>query len=227
MARVKGMAGRPKVRRKGRRRADTGVSASSESAERLMAGALKLFSRSDFSAVTIKDIARAAGVTTALIYYYYDNKAALFRAALEYALARALGNYGRLREGHDDPVDLITDWFDINVELWETIRQLLKIMLDYRGSHTQEEVVDRVIRRFYDEECSIISIGIRQGIEKGLFRPVDPDQSARFVSTMLDGICVRSMIHSHYDAPAAIAELKAMFWSHLGYRDATPGRRQA
>jgi DNA-binding transcriptional regulator YbjK len=54
--------------------------------EELAAVALDLFAERNFAAVTIKDIASALGVNTALIYYYFDSKEDLFRAAIESAL---------------------------------------------------------------------------------------------------------------------------------------------
>ncbi len=216
---------RPVKRTSGRRKSP--AAEASPSADRLLAGALELFARRDFATVTIKDIASAAGVTTALIYYYYDNKEALFRAALEHAVGQALENYRRLGESHDDPVDLIADWFDTNVKLSKPIRELVKIMLDYRGSHSQRRVVDRVIKRFYDEECAILSRGIRDGVAAGIFRPVDHDQVARIASTLLDGIMVRSMIHRNYDLARGMGELRSMIWSHLGFDPAAARKRRA
>ena len=89
----------------------------SQRAEELMAVALELFSQRDYASVTIKDIASACGVNTALIYYYFENKEDLFRSAIEYAVSQALENYRRLGEKHDDPVDLMRDWLRNNVEL--------------------------------------------------------------------------------------------------------------
>jgi len=76
----------PKKRAAGRRPRK----GSEYSAERLMRAALDLFSRRDFSTVTIKDIAKASDVNAALIYYYYDSKEDLFRAAIEFAIKMAL-----------------------------------------------------------------------------------------------------------------------------------------
>jgi AcrR family transcriptional regulator len=189
-----------------------------ERARELLAAALELFSEQDFSTVTIKKIGNSIGVNTALIYYYFDDKADLFQASLEHAVDRALANYRRLRERHSDPVDLISDWFDNHIELAKPIRQLVKIMLDYSTSPDQKEVIDAVIRQFYDEECSILSSAISEGIELGIFRPVDPERAAHIASTHLDGIMVRSMIHKDFDIPAAMNDLKILFWEHLGHR---------
>jgi TetR/AcrR family transcriptional regulator, upper aerobic nicotinate degradation pathway regulator len=191
-------------------------------ATELLAAALELFANEDFNTVTIKDIGASTGVNTALIYYYFDDKADLFAASLEYAVEQALTNYRRLRERHSDPVDLIADWFDNHVQLAKPIRQLVKIMLDYSTSRTQRGVVDAVIKQFYDEECAILSSTIRHGIEIGVFRPVDPERAAHIASTYLDGIMVRSLIHKNMDVAAAMQDLKSLFWEHLGHRAESP-----
>jgi len=46
--------------------------------ELILASALKLFSEHDFAGVTVRDIAREAGVSPGTIYRYYENLDALF-----------------------------------------------------------------------------------------------------------------------------------------------------
>jgi AcrR family transcriptional regulator len=186
-------------------------------AERLTAVALELFSVRDFASVSIKDIAKAAGVNTALIYYYFESKEGLFRATLENAVSQALDKYRALRERHTDPVDLIGDWFDTQVELKRPIRQLLKIMLDYSSTRTQADVIDRIIQQFYREEVEILASSVRRGIQTGMFRPVDADRAAHLASTHLDGVFVRSIIHKNLDIYAALEEFKTLFWEYLGH----------
>ncbi len=189
---------------------------SSPRAEELTTAALDLFAERDFASVTIKDIANATGVNTALIYYYFKSKEDLFRATIESAVTRALENYKDLREKHDDPLDLINDWFDNNLQLSEPIRKLVKIMLDYSGSRIAAPSIDEAIKAFYDEECSILSDSIRRGIDSGVFQPVHPDRLALFVSTHLDGIMVAAMIRDSFDLDAAMQDLRRLLWRHLG-----------
>ena len=211
----------------GRRPGKGGSVAYPERANELMAAALKLFSEHDFSAVTIKDIGKSVGVNTALIYYYFEDKADLFRASLRHSVDQALANYRRLGERHSDPVDLITDWFDNHIELVTPIRQLVKIMLDYSTSRSKKGMVDEAIKQFYDEECRILSVAVQRGIELGVFRAVDPQKAAHIASTYLDGIMVRSLIHKELDIRAAVLDLKTLFWEHLGYHEQPASRKAA
>ncbi|MEY5002517.1 MAG: hypothetical protein RL678_326, partial [Pseudomonadota bacterium] len=62
-------------------------------ASELMNAALHHFARQDFNTVTIKDIASSISVNSALIYYYFENKEALFRASLDHAADLAIARY--------------------------------------------------------------------------------------------------------------------------------------
>ena len=186
--------------------------------EEMMVAALDLFARHGVDAVTIKDIAKALKVNTALIYYYFDSKDDLFRACLKYCIERTVA-YFRLLEGrHDDPVRMVRAWFETHAQRYAEIRQLVKVMLDYATSGSRTRGTDAVVEGFYRQERRILTDSIRLGIRKGAFQPVGVHQAALFVSTHLDGIMVRSMIQKDLDVPAAIRNLERVFFGHLGYR---------
>jgi AcrR family transcriptional regulator len=184
-----------------------------------MHAALELFSQRDFSTVTIKDIARASGLNTALIYYYYESKDDLFRAAIEFAIKKALEQYSELRNSHSEPVYLINEWFNSNLKVANLIRQLVKIMLDYSGSLNAMPSVEKLIKQFYSvEEDEILADSIRRGIANGLFKKIDPARTARFVSVHLDGIMVASIIRSNFNIKKSLVDLQEILWIYLGYR---------
>jgi AcrR family transcriptional regulator len=195
-------------------------------ARKLMTIALGLFAKRGFASVTIKDIAKSANITSGLLYYYFDNKEDLFKSSIEHAILLALENYERLKEKHSDPVDLINDWFQNNIEMASSIRSLVKIMLDYSNSEISLDSVDAMIARFYREEMSILSTSIRNGIAAGVFQALDADRVAEFASLHLDGIMAASIIRPDLDVGNAIANLQESFWLSVGYcnKPAPPGR---
>ena len=181
----------------------------------MMMAALELFARRDVASVTIKDIARALKVNTALIYYYFDSKDDLFRACLRYCIDRTQENFRRLEGRHDDPVKLISAWFETHAQMYGQIRQLVKVMLDYVASGTRTRGTDVVVEEFYEHETRLLADSIRLGIKLGVFAPVDVRQAALFASTQLDGIMVRSFIQKQIDVPAAIRTLEKVFFRYL------------
>ncbi len=185
--------------------------------QKILSAALNLFSERDYSAITIKDIARLAEVPTSLLYYYFEDKEALFRAALEEAVATAMRNYEEVASKHSEPVDLINDWFQMHVELAEDIRRLVKILMDYSSSQSQSRLLDDVVRKFYDVEVQILSKAIRRGQREGLFNDTSPRDAAEFASTHLDGIMVRSVVQPKLNIGAAVNTFRKAFWAFVGY----------
>lgn len=182
-----------------------------------MAVALQLFAERGFADVTIKDIAGKLRINTALIYYYFRNKDDLFRACIETAVYDAMTSYDSIRGAGNHPVERINSWFESNLSLAPSISSMVKVMVDYASSSLRLPSVDRLIRRFYDEERRLLAQAFSEGVASGAFRPVDSDRLARFVSTHLDGIMVAAIIRPDLDIHDAVATLREILFDALGY----------
>lgn len=189
--------------------------------------ALDLFAERNFASVTIKDIAEELGVNTALLYYYFDNKEDLFRATIEITVNEAFAHFRELRVRHDHPAEIISDWLENHVDLFDPIHKLVKISLDYSGSKRRLASIDRSIRQFYDEESRLLSECIQQGIDARVFRRVDPAQMAQFISGYLDGLMVRAVILPGFDLPSSVAHFRTALWDILGYKGRPASGRPA
>lgn len=66
---------------------------SADTRNRIIDAAVLCFATSGFAAATNQAIARQAGVTSALLYHYFDSKAALYRAALSDVTTALIGAY--------------------------------------------------------------------------------------------------------------------------------------
>ena len=193
--------------------------------DKFLAAALDLFAERNFASVTIKDIARALGVNTALIYYYFDSKTDLFRATIEHAVARAFENVRTLNDQSADPPTVLAAWIENHLKKYAEIHRFVKIALDFRSAHEGNADIANSIEHFYNEERKLLSKIIRQGIKQGLFSPVDPNRMAQFISTYLDGCMVRSVILSDFDLEGAVRDLHRRVLDMLGYAE-KPAKRK-
>lgn len=201
--------------RLGRRTADM----SGPRADDLARIALELFAERHYATVTIKDISRAAKVNSAMIYYYFNDKEDLFRAAIESAIDEAFAlfeSHGKSRK-HDNPADAIGDWLDIHVALSKQLRSVVKISLDCKGVIGNLPEGHEPIKRFYRHEDEILQKSLREGIEQGLFRKVNPAVVSTMISTILDGVMARSLILTDFDMERTVQEVKQTLWHHLDY----------
>lgn len=195
--------------------------------DKFLAAALNLFAERNFASVTIKDIANALDVNTALLYYYFDSKTDLFRATIEQAVARAFEHVRSVVEQSDDPAKVIAVWLEAHVNRYAEIHRFVKIALDFRSSHEGDPDIAKAIERFYNEERKLLSKVIRDGIKQGLFKSVDPNRMAQFISTYLDGCMVRSVILPDFDLEGAADDLHRRVLEMLGYSGKRrPIRRQ-
>ena len=189
-----------------------------DTAEILKRSALDLLSRSSYRAVTIKDIGREAGVTTAMIYYHFRDKDELLRATIEYAVETALKHFHNVSENIEHPAAVIHEWLSMHVALQPEIGKVLKLILDYRLSDVQTDRIDEVIDRFYGTERDIIVDSVLRGRAMGIFQGGDdPLATSELISTFLDGAVMRKGVSLDYDIRASVGAFERMLWRTLGY----------
>jgi AcrR family transcriptional regulator len=188
---------------------------SSDVAEALQSAALDLFAQQNYSTVTIKDIAAATGINSALIYYYFGSKEELFLKAVENTVDVAFRKFDDVSAGAQAPEEIITSWIEIHVIQFVLLRKLAKISLDYASTRNRTPRVDRAIRSFYDKESVVLGKAIKSGIEQGRFRPVDADGMSVFISTFLDGCLFRSVMFPRFNHRRAIDDMRDLVLSHL------------
>ncbi len=174
----------------------------------ILEAALELFAAKNFSAVTIKDISKATGFNTALIYYYFESKEDLFGRAVAMAVDKAFVCFRSTRKDTNQPRKIIRSWVETHVVAFDTIAKLIKISIDYASTGDRKKAIDQAIQKFYDDERKVLHTALRTGVETGEFGAIDIDQTATFISTYLDGVFVRTMMLQEFDALRAIQDLQ-------------------
>ena len=90
----------PTARRRGRRPRTE----SADTRDRILAAAREVFSEHGYEKTSVRGIAKAAGVDSALVHHYFGTKEQVFEAAIEVAFAPALNAPEALAEGPLDGV---------------------------------------------------------------------------------------------------------------------------
>ena len=126
----------------------------SEVRNRIQASALRVFAERGFRGATMPEIAERAGVAVANIYRYYENKEALFAAALPESIARehrvllerSVKSLASLATG---PAQAATSEMGALLEFWLTNRDAVVVLLDRAADTPYAEYgagfVDRLV----------------------------------------------------------------------------------
>lgn len=184
--------------------------------ERLLKAAFELFARKGFDSVSIKEIGQLADTNPALIYYHFADKNNLFHQSLATAVEAVEKKFAALRAEHNDPRDLISDWFQTQREERKSISRLVKVMVDYSMAETRIDEVDLLIARFYRFEIRFLADTITAGMQSGKFKPVNAERIANIISIHLDGVMTRSAIQPQRDMAADLDDIEWLLMNQLG-----------
>jgi AcrR family transcriptional regulator len=143
----------------------------------LISAAAALFAERGFKGTTTREIARATGVSEALLFKYFPTKRALYAAILA-----EKAQYSGLREAVEEAAKKQDDERLFTLLASYRIRKgtdptLLRLLLfsALEGHEMSHMFFKQQYRVFYD----LLAGYIRRRIDDGVFRPVDPLLAAR------------------------------------------------
>ena len=149
--------------------------------------ACRLFSERGFNGTSLRDIAEEAQITKAALYYHFPNKEALFAKIVLESL-QAL-------------VDMVRDAVEQEATPEAKLRTFLRTMADnYQHNRDAWIASSNAFRTHEDSPSKAKAVAlrdeyerllrniIRQGIEAGVFREVDPAMAGRMLLASVNGM---------------------------------------
>lgn len=147
----------------------------------ILKAALEEFSVEGVAGARTDQIAHRAGVNKALLYYYFKDKEGLYAAALEEVFS---GSSARIMAALDTPElsprDRLLRYVETHFNYIASVPWYPRLVQRefMRGSgRTPSPVVRRVIERYGKPIYLKLGNLIREGIARGEFRRVDPEQT--------------------------------------------------
>lgn len=176
---------------------------SEERRQRIIQSAFKVFSEKGFRGATNKLIAREAGITPGLIYWYFKNKEDLFNAVFE-AKAPVISLRKLRQAGRETPPELFfTQLASLLLEFWLSpeFAGLFRLVI---GEVSSFPVVGRLIsRKLTSSVHDVVVEYIQDQVEAGVLRPVDPLVATQaFLGSLISFVLLGKILQS--DRIAAI-----------------------
>ena len=131
-----------------------------------------LFSRSGFDSVGVDDIARAAGVNKAMIYYHFKDKLALYREVVRDMLVVVGANVGEIAAGTEAPARKIERFIEMLAEMRQDRPWFPPLMMREMaaGAPHLDNATLAHIRGVFQGFSAILDAGVKTGE----FRVVHP-----------------------------------------------------
>lgn len=156
-----------------------------DSKEKLLAASVPLFAGQGFAAVSIRQVAEAAGVNSALISYYFGGKSGLYEAVLKQQFSYIADRIRMLSEQSLTPADKIRRYARAVEEVHQAEPYLIHLWFREMAEPTSS------FRHIIIEHISIAAAFLRgaitEGMSKGLFRAdIIPEYAVTGLAGMLN-----------------------------------------
>ena len=137
--------------------------------DRLLESATVLFAEKGVAAVSIRELATAAGVNSALISYHFGGKEGLYEAVLTTHFGRVIEWLEQVAASPGTPQEKIRMYAEV-IRRTHTTAQPFMGRLIQREMTTPTPGMERVIRSHIARIAGTVTSIIREGIETGAFR---------------------------------------------------------
>ena len=138
----------------------------SVSREAILDAAEALFAQQGFNATTVKQIARAAGVNVALLYYYFGDKEALYHAVLERVISAFVTRAAAAFAASPAPVDAVAALVAIQARALREHPTMARLMarelIDHQARHAKPQI-SYLAANLFKRLCDTIQHGQRDG----------------------------------------------------------------
>ncbi|WP_035856565.1 TetR/AcrR family transcriptional regulator [Cryptosporangium arvum] len=164
-----------------------------EARERILRSALELIAQDGFDGVRLADIARHAGVSTALLHYHFASRAQLLTDALTQSLSVAEQRLerraaaGRRTRADERLADLID--FGLPLTADDVLEWRLWAELEHRAPGAPD--LARALAALNDRQLQPLAATVAAGRAEGLFTDGDPDDVATVALALLGGLATR------------------------------------
>jgi AcrR family transcriptional regulator len=144
-----------------------------------------------YSAVTLQDIARRAGVSKGSTLYYFATKEDLFLGALEWMVEQFDRRSGEAIAKVEDPIEKVKTLIATIFANAQESRQFFLAYSDFVSIGTRNKRFHDLNARFYHGCCGHNRKVIEAGINAGVFRQVDIDEASAMMRALVDGLMLQ------------------------------------
>lgn len=177
-----------------------------DTAEQIMEGTYRALCEYGYASLTMQDIADECGKSTSLLHYHFDTKEELLVSFIDYILDEFGGTV--VDSAVDDPARRLVElvgWFVLVPE--DRDRQSFhSALLELRSQAPFDERYREQLIKSDDLLRETFADILADGVEEGVFDPVDVDRTAALLVATLDGARTRQLTLGDPEYTRVVAE---------------------
>ena len=149
---------------------------------------LKIVSGKGLAKATVREVADAAGCSHGMVRHYFGDKETMILEALDHMIALYSADFQKGVPRNESALSRLKYLISWWVALEKSDIDWGWIMMEFRTLAKSEPQISEAVKKYYGLAMDAIADIIREGIEAGDFRKVDPVNAANLISSTLEGI---------------------------------------
>jgi AcrR family transcriptional regulator len=166
------------------------MDAATETTEQILQATRCVLCEHGYAELTVQRIADRSSLTSAAIHYHFDTKEALLNAFLDHLLEEF---ERRLAVDSDDPRDRLETFLETVFAPAEADDDFATALMELKAQAPYQETYRARFREMDERMRTVVADAVRDGVEAGHFEAADPEATARFVVTAINGGHVREV----------------------------------
>ncbi len=155
----------------------------------ILDAAMQVFARLGFHKARMDDVAREAGVSKGLLYWYYKNKDALIAAVLDRFFSWELRDLGAVHRMEGTATERLEELTRRVVQEIEHFSLLMPIAFEFYAIAGRHPQVREALQRYYARYKALLADIIQAGMAAGEFRPdLNAEEVAVSIIALYEGM---------------------------------------
>lgn len=133
------------------------------------------------------DIAAQTGLSKGTLYLYFKNKGELIAALFDRIFRGVLSQFGKRGEAGESATEKIDKLTEAAIGDYLKMLKILPIAYDFLALALRNAVIRKALKEYFRKFSGTIVPIIREGVESGEFRQLDPEEAAIAIGAIYEG----------------------------------------
>jgi len=160
---------------------------SQERINQILEAAMKVFARSGLNNARMDDIAEEAGLSKGALYWYFNSKDEIIITILDSLFQREMEDLRALQSSEQPASQQLLEFAQRTMDDVVQMEALMPIAYEFIALSFRREEVAESLQEYFNSYLEILIPIIQEGIDRGEFRPANPEEIAIAVGAIFEG----------------------------------------